>query len=138
MCCAGEQLIGSAGRNDTCTSKDAVVEFVEAIGQWVEESLLKRLRQAPFHSLMANECTDFSTVEELSTFCRWVEDGLPVEHCIEIIPLKKAEAIHTTLVDCVKQKNIQWNQPPRHFFKTTSKSLPKVCFAYFIQRLYVS
>ncbi len=31
---------------------------------------------------------------------------------------------------------IQWNQQPRHFFKTTSKSLAKVCFAYFMHRLY--
>ena len=31
----------SAGRNATCTSKDSVVGFVEALGQWVEESLLK-------------------------------------------------------------------------------------------------
>ncbi len=31
---------------------------------------------------------------------------------------------------------VQWNQQPRHFFETTSKSLAKVCFAYFMQRLY--
>ena len=111
VCCGGEDIkwfIESAGRNATYTSKDAVVEFVEAIGQWVEESLLKRL-QAPFYSLMADECTDISTVEELSVFCRWIEDGLPVEHFMEIVPLKKADAatIYSTLVDCLKQKNIQ-------------------------------
>ena len=77
-------------RNATYTSKDAAVEFVEEIGQWVEESLLKRLHQAPFYSLMADECTDISVVEELSIFCRWVEDGLPVEHFMGILPLKKA------------------------------------------------
>ena len=47
--CGGQQLqvfIESAGKNEvyTCTSKDSVVQFVEALGQWVEESLLKRLR----------------------------------------------------------------------------------------------
>ena len=41
---------------------------------------------------MADECTDITTLEELSIFCRWVEDGLPVEHFIEIVSLKKADA----------------------------------------------
>ena len=65
VCCGGDdlkQFIESTGRNATYTSKDAVIEFVEAIGQWVEESLHKRLHQAPFYSLMADECTDISTV----------------------------------------------------------------------------
>ena len=82
VCCGDDNLkrfIETIGRNATYTSKDAVIEFVEAIGQWVEESLLRRLHQAPFYSLMADECTDISTVEELSIFCRWIEDGLPVE-----------------------------------------------------------
>ena len=60
---------------------------------------------------MADECTDISTVEELSVFCRWIEDGLPVEHFMEIVPLKKADAatIYSTLVDYIletKQKHI--------------------------------
>lgn len=58
---------------------------------------------------MADECTDVSTIEELSLFCQCVKDGLPVEHFIEIVPLKKADAktIYETLVDCLKIKNIQ-------------------------------
>ena len=108
MCCGGDDLkrfIESAGRNATYTSKDTVIEFVEAICQWVEESL-KRLHQAPFYSLMEDECTDISTVEVLSIFCCWIEDGLPVEHFMEIVPLKKADAatIFSTLVDYLKQK----------------------------------
>ena len=62
------------------TSHIAVVEFVEALGTWVEESLLKQLEKASYYSIMADECTDVITVEELSGFCRWEEDGLPVEH----------------------------------------------------------
>lgn len=110
--CGGEDLrlfIERAGRNATYTSKDAVIDFIEAIGQWVEESLLKRLHQARYFSLMADECTDISTVEELSVFCRWVEDGQPVEHFIEIISLQKADAetIYGTLVQCLKKKSIE-------------------------------
>lgn len=51
----------------------SVVEFVEAIGQWVEESLLQHLYQAQYFSLMADKCTEISTIAEI---CRWVEDGI--------------------------------------------------------------
>ena len=109
--CGGQHLqvfLESAGKNAVYTSKDSVVQFVEALGQWVEESLLKRLHQAPFYSLMADECTDITTVEELSIYCRWVEDGLPVEHFLDIIPLTKvnAKTIYTTLVDVLRAKDI--------------------------------
>ena len=49
--CGGETLqtfLDRAGGNATFTSKMAVVEFVNALGTWVEESLLKWFHQAPF------------------------------------------------------------------------------------------
>ena len=92
-----------AGKNATYTSRVAVVEFVDI---WVEEVMLKRLRKASCYSIMADECTDITSVEELSIYCCWVEDGLPVEHFLEIIHLKKgdAETICSALIDCLKQK----------------------------------
>lgn len=62
--CGGDylkQFLESTGRNATYSSKDVVTDFIEAIGQWVEESLLENLLQAPYFSI----CTDISTVEEL-------------------------------------------------------------------------
>ena len=58
---------------------------------------------------MADECTDITTVEELSVFCRWEENGLPVEHFLEIIHLQKTdtESIYTPLIERLKQKNLQ-------------------------------
>jgi len=64
-------------RNATYTSHIAVVDFIEALGKSVEESLLKRLRQASYFSIMADQCTDVATIEEMSVYCRWVEDGVP-------------------------------------------------------------
>ena len=81
--CGGEdlkQFADRAGRNATYTSTDAVFDFIEAIGTWVDEFQLKLLHKAPFFSLVAEECTNITTIEELSVFCRWVEDGEPVEH----------------------------------------------------------
>ena len=110
--CGGEdlkQFVDKAGKNAHYTSKDAVVDFVEALGTWVDESLLARLQNARYFSLLADECTDITTIEELSVVCRWIENGLPVEHFIEIIRLKKADAqtIYATLVDCLKVKGVQ-------------------------------
>ena len=110
--CGGEdlkQFVHKAVKNAHYTSKDTVVDFVEALGTWVDESLLARLHNARYFSLLADESTDITTIEELSVVCSWVENGLPVEHFIEIIPLKKADAqtIYATQVDCLKMKGVQ-------------------------------
>jgi len=58
----GENLkyfLEKAGKNATYTSKDAVIDFVETIG---EENLPKRFHQAEYFSLLADECTDISTI----------------------------------------------------------------------------
>ena len=68
------------------TSKMAVVEFVNVLGTWAEVSLLKHLHKAAFFSIMADECTDVTTIEELTICCRWVASGVPEEHFIEFYP----------------------------------------------------
>ena len=105
--CSGEDLkylMEKTGKNATYTSHIAVVEFVEALGTWVEEALLKRLQQVSYYSIMADECTDILTVEEMSVFCRWEEKGIPDEHFLEIIHLRQAnaESIYSALVECLK------------------------------------
>lgn len=110
--CGAEDLrrfFESAGKNASYMSKVAVVEFIEAIGLWAEESLLKRLHQASNFSIMADECTDVTTIEELSIFFRWVEDGVPLEHFLEILPLKATDArtIYSAIVEFMKDKHIQ-------------------------------
>ena len=72
--CGGADLksfLDRTGGNAVCTSHIAVVEFMEALGTWVEGFLLKRLHQASCFSIMADECTDVATIEEMSVFCRW-------------------------------------------------------------------
>lgn len=55
-----------------CTSHVAVMEFIEAFGIWAEESLLKRLCQASFFSIMA-------------------DNGIPEEHFFGNSTSKKAD-----------------------------------------------
>ena len=113
--CGGEDLkyfMEKTGRNAMYTSHVAVVEFVQALGTWVEESILKRLQQASHYSIMADECTDITTVEEMSVFCRWEEKGIPEEHFLEIVHLRQAnaESIFSALVECLKEKKLQINR----------------------------
>ena len=98
----------NAAGNATYLSKFTVVEFVQELGKWVDESLIGRIRQCNLYSITADECTDVSTLEELSIYCCWVENGLPVEHFIDILPIKKAnaETITGALISCLKNKHI--------------------------------
>ena len=92
-------------KNAVYTSHIAVVEFVEALGTWVEESTVKRLQKAPYYSIMVDECTDIGCIEELSLLCRWEEDGVPEEYFLEIIHLKKSDAasLYSALIECLKE-----------------------------------
>ena len=54
------------------TSKMAIVEFVNALNMG-GRVLLKWLHKAPLFSIMADECTDVTTIEELTICCCWVE-----------------------------------------------------------------
>ena len=110
--CGAKELqvfIENASRNAAYTSQGAVVDFIEALGKWVEELVLKRLQKASFYSIMADECTNVATVEELSVYCHWEENGIPVESFVELVPLHRADAetISAALVECLKGKNLQ-------------------------------
>ena len=83
MLCGGADLkcfLDRTGGNAVYTSHIAVVEFMEALGTWAEEFLLKRFHQASCFSIMADECTDVANIEEMSVFCCWEEEGSPKEH----------------------------------------------------------
>ncbi len=85
------------------------MDFIEAIGTWIDESTLRRVQKASYIRDMADECVEISTIEELSVFCRWEENGKPVESFLDIVPLNKAdaEAIYTALVTSLKEKNLE-------------------------------
>ena len=58
VACGGEDLktfLEPAGKNVMDTSRIAVTKFIEALGTWVEEYLLKHLHQAPFYSIMTDK-----------------------------------------------------------------------------------
>ena len=70
--CGGKDLdefVRQAARNVCYTSSDAVTDFLEAIGVWVDELLVNQLLDAQYFSLMADKCADIANIEELSIYC---------------------------------------------------------------------
>ena len=104
-----EEFVRKAAKNAFYTSTETVTDFVEAIGVWVYELQVNRILNVPFFSLMADECVDVANIEELSVYCRWVENGVTLEHFMEILPLKKmnAQLIYSELLDWLKKKDLQ-------------------------------
>ena len=58
-----------------------------SMGWWIMD---KSTSWCSIFSLMVDERTDVATIEKLSIFWRWVENGSPIEHFMEIFSLKKA------------------------------------------------
>ena len=81
-------------------------DFSKSLGKNATTISFEKIQKAQFYS---HECTDITTIEELSIFCRWVESGVPVEHFLGIVPLKKADAatIYSTLHHFLAYKEIQ-------------------------------
>ena len=52
----------------------------------VDELHINKLLGAPFFT---DKCTDIATIEELSIYCRPVENRSSVEQFMEILPFKK-------------------------------------------------
>ena len=69
--CGGKDLgdfVRKAAKNESYTSTDATTDFVEAIGVWVDELQVNQVCNAPFFSLMADECADVANIGELILF----------------------------------------------------------------------
>ena len=52
----------------------------------------KKASKGSVFSIITDECTDITAMEELSVFCCWEEDSIPVKCFLDIEALKKADA----------------------------------------------
>ena len=83
--------------NAQYTSKFSQTEMIEAISKWIAAKLNESLKSSSFFSILADECEDVSTQEELSICCRWVVNGHAEEHFMTILHITSltAEALAT-------------------------------------------
>ena len=82
--------------------------MIEAIDTWVEKKLLESLKTYPFFSILADECQDVSTQEELSISFRWIVNGCPEEHFMIILHVKStdADAITKVITSYLQENNL--------------------------------
>ena len=107
-----EEHITKGAKNAQYTSKFSSVMLLEAIDTWLERKLFQSLRSSPYFSILADECQDISTQEELSICCRWIVDGYPEEHFLDILHVKEVDAASITksLTSFIGQKNLDYRR----------------------------
>ena len=87
------KLLDTAPRNANYGSHVAISKYLDAISLWVQQGILRCLKEAAFYSILADESTDIATVEELSICSRWVDSsGSPVEHFLGLVSLSACDA----------------------------------------------
>ena len=75
------------------SSHVTVSEYLDAISLWVQQGILRSLKEAAFYSILDDESTDIATIEELSICFRWVDSsGSPVEHFLGLGSLSGFDA----------------------------------------------
>ena len=75
-----EKDLSEGTSNAQYTSRFSPRVLIEAIDIWIERKLTCSLQESPYFSILAEECQDISTREELSICGRWLVDGKPEEH----------------------------------------------------------
>ena len=68
-----------------------------AIDSWIHSNLVASLQSSQFFSIIADECEDVSTREELSVYCRWVVNGYAEEHFMTIFHVKSLDTEAITI-----------------------------------------
>ena len=67
--------------------------FLNTIDTWLDRKLMDSLASTPYFSVLADECVDISTTEELSICCRWMMvNGKPEEHFLTVLPFQMQSA----------------------------------------------
>ena len=107
-----QQHIKESPSNAQYTSKFSVTMLIEAIDTWLDRKLLESLKTSPFFSIMADECQDIGTQEELSICCRWLVNGCPEEHFLTILHVKStnAAAITDAITSFISEKNLDYRK----------------------------
>ena len=107
-----EQHINESPSNAKYTSTFSIAAMIEAIDTWLERRLLESLKSSSFFSIMADECKDISTQEELSICCRWLVNGCPEEHFLTVLHVKSTDAKEIThaLTTYISDKELEYTK----------------------------
>ena len=112
----GDELLEEHIKKDSSkaqyTSKFSSTMLLESLDTWLDRKLFESLKASPYFSILADECQDISSQEELSICCRWIVNGYPEEHFLDILHVKAvdAAAITDALTSFMNQKNLDYRR----------------------------
>jgi hypothetical protein len=107
-----EQHINQHPLNAQYTSRFSATMLIEAIDTWLERKLLQSLKSSPCFTILADECQDITSQEELSICFRWLVNGCPEEHYLTTLHVKStdANAITGAIISYMSEKNLEYRK----------------------------
>ena len=107
-----QQHVEEGPQNAQYTSKFSAVMLLEAIDTWLDRKLMESLRSSPYFSVLADECVDISTTEELSICCRWIVNGKPEKHFVTVLHISNLDAatISDAICSLLESKNLDYHK----------------------------
>ena len=86
--------------------------LLEAINSWLDRKLIESIKSSPYFSVLADECVDISTTEELSICCRWIANGKPEEHFLTVLHIcaQDAATISDAISSFPESKNLDYRK----------------------------
>ena len=62
--------------------------------------------------MLADECEDISTAEELSIYCRWITNGKPEEHFVTLLHITATDSatISNAICSYLQSKNLDYHK----------------------------
>ena len=78
--------------NAQYTSRFSARVLIEVIDIWIKRKLICSLKESRYFSILADECQDISTQEELPICGRWLVNGKPEEHFLMVLHVRSTDA----------------------------------------------
>ena len=107
-----QQHVKEGPQSAQCTSKFSAVMLLEAINSWLDRKLIECLKSSTYFSVLADECVDISTTEELSICCRWIVNGKPEKHFLRVLHIcaQDAATISDAISSFLESKNLDYRK----------------------------
>ena len=107
-----KQHVESGPLNAQYTSNYSVVTLLDAIDTWLDKKFVSSLASSPYFSVLADDCEDISTAEELSICCRWITNGKPEEHFVTLLHITATDSatISNAICSYLESKNLDYHK----------------------------
>ena len=107
-----KQHVESGAGNAQYTSSFSCTNMIKAIDDWILNGLHSSIRKSSYFSILADESQDITCQEELSVCCRWLVDGKPEEHFLDVIHVKatNAETLAKALTDFIETTGLDFEK----------------------------